>query len=278
MPLDDHLVQIARRADEDSYIATLYASEPKRPALLALHAFRLETAAIRDRVREPLAGELRLQWWRDVIGGSGGGAGSPVAEALIAAVEEHRLPRQPLLDLLDARIFDLFDDPMPSRADLEGYCGETVSAPIQLACVVLDPAAAPGAAEAAGHAGCARGVADLLRALPRHRARGQCYVPADILAAAGTDASSFVAGENRPAAARAIAAMVALGREHAAAFEREAARLPPTLRPAFLPAALSTTWLDRVTRRGFDALNEVATLSPVRRHWTLLFRAARGWG
>ena len=32
------------------------------------------------------------------------------------------------VDLIDARIFDLYDDPMPSLNDLEGYCGETSSA------------------------------------------------------------------------------------------------------------------------------------------------------
>ena len=38
------------------------------------------------------------------------------------------------------RMFDLFDDPMPTRGDLEGYCGETASALIQLAAMILDPA------------------------------------------------------------------------------------------------------------------------------------------
>ena len=45
--------------------------------------------------------------------------------------------------MLDARIFDLYDDPMPSTQRLEGYCGETASALIQLAAMVLDPQQAP---------------------------------------------------------------------------------------------------------------------------------------
>ena len=48
---------------------------------------------------------------------------------------------------LDARIFDLYDDPMPTRNDLEGYSGETASALIQLAAIVLDPRARPRVAE-----------------------------------------------------------------------------------------------------------------------------------
>ena len=34
-------------------------------------------------------------------------------------------------------MFDLYDDPMPSLNDLEGYAGETSSALIQLAAIVL---------------------------------------------------------------------------------------------------------------------------------------------
>ena len=52
-----------------------------------------------------------------------------------------------------------------------------------------------------------------------------------------------MAGEG---ALRAVEAMTALAREHLSAFEAGAASLPPTLRPAFLPLALtrlrSTRW------------------------------------
>ena len=67
--------------------------------------------------------------------------------------------------------------------DLEGYCGETASALIQLAGLVLDTPAAMRASELAGHAGCAQAIAGLLRMLPIHRRRGQCYIPGDLLRA-----------------------------------------------------------------------------------------------
>ncbi len=41
--------------------------------------------------------------------------------------------------MIDARIFDLYDDPMETRTSLEGYAGETASALIQLASLVLSP-------------------------------------------------------------------------------------------------------------------------------------------
>ena len=204
-------------------------------------------------------------------------AGHPVAEPLVEVIRTYELPLAAFERYLEARLFDLYDDPMPSRTDLEGYCGETASAIIQLAALILEPEAAPAFAAAAGHAGCAQAIAGLLRLLPIHAARGQCYVPADILAASGTARDEFVAGTNREAAMRAVAAMVALGREHDARFRSDARDMPASLRPAFLPASLARPYLDRISQKKFDPFKDVGQLSAWRRHWTLLRHATRGW-
>lgn len=275
-----HVVDVVRDADPDRYLAALYAPAERREDLFALYAFNVEIASVRDRVSDALPGEIRLQWWRDVLAGGEGpeaAQGHPVAEALLKTIEQHHLPVETFLNYLDARIFDLYDDAMPSRTDLEGYCGETASAIIQLAAMVLDPPMAAQTASLAGHAGCAQAIAGLLRLLPIHRARGQCYLPADILSAAGTTRETVLVGEDRDGIARAVGAMSALGREHLEAFEGHAPALPPTLRPAYLPVALAGPYLDRVDRRPFEAANAVAEISAVRRHMRLFVTAARGW-
>ncbi|QPC95214.1 phytoene/squalene synthase family protein [Mesorhizobium sp. INR15] len=268
-----------RAADHDRYLSALYAPSDKRNALFSLYAFNAEIAGIRDRIREALPGEVRLQWWRDVIAADddGAAAGHPVAVALKATISAHDLPKRAFDNMLDARIFDLYDDPMPSRTDLEGYCGETAAALIQLASMVLAPTEAPGFAELAGRAGCAQATTGLLLLLPLHRRRGQCFVPADILAAAGSSPEEFVSGDGGPGAQRAVAAMTALAREHVSAFEKGASSLPVSLRPAFLPLALSRAYLDRMESPRSSPLNGVVRLSALRRHWLLLRRATKGW-
>ncbi|TPK81685.1 phytoene/squalene synthase family protein [Mesorhizobium sp. B2-4-17] len=266
-----------RAADRDRYLSALYAPADKRDALVSLYAFNAEIASIRDRIHEPLPGEVRLQWWRDVAAGGEAGAGHPVAEALNATIAAFKLPKLAFENMLEARIFDLYDDPMPSRTDLEGYCGETAAALIQLAAMVLDPAEAPRFAELAGRAGCAQAVTGLLLLLPLHRKRGQCFVPVDILAAAGSSPEEFVAGDGGPGAQRAVAAMRALAREHLSAFEQGAAALPVSLRPAFLPLVLSRAYLDKMEGSRRSPLDGVVRLSALRRHWLLLRRASRGW-
>ncbi|WP_292371190.1 phytoene/squalene synthase family protein [Mesorhizobium sp.] len=272
------VVDAVRAADPDRYLSALYAPAGKRAALFALYAFNAEIASVRDRIHEPLPGEVRLQWWRDVIMAEGeADAGHPTADALRAAITAYRLPKAAFDNMLEARIFDLYDDPMPSRTDLEGYCGETAAALIQLAAMALDPTAAPRFAELAGRAGCAQAITGLLLLLPLYRRRGQCYVPADILVAAGTTPEEFVKGEGDAAAERAVAAMIALAREHLGAFERGASALPVSLRPAFLPLALTRAYLDKMEKAGRSPLADTATLSALRRHWLLLRHAMRGW-
>ncbi|CCV14321.1 phytoene/squalene synthase family protein [Mesorhizobium sp. STM 4661] len=277
------VMDAVRAADHDRYLTALYAPADKRGALFSLYAFNAEISGIRDRIHEPLPGEVRLQWWRDAIAGEdgaaddGAGVGHPVADALKATISTHRLPKPAFDNMLDARIFDLYDDPMPSRTDLEGYCGETAAALIQLAAMVLDPIAAPRFAELAGRAGCAQAMTGLLLLLPLHRRRGQCFVPADVLAAAGSSPEEFVKGDGGPGAQRAVAAMIALAREHFSAFEQGASALPASLRPAFLPLALSRAYLGKMESVRHSALRSVARLSAVRRHWLLLRRATRGW-
>jgi phytoene synthase len=148
---------------------------------------------------------------------------------------------------------------------------------IQLAAMLLDQEAASGFAELAGRAGCAQAMTGLLLLLPLHRARGQCFVPAEILAAVGSSREEFLAGDGGPGGEHAVVAMIALAREHLAAFEAGARDLPPSLRAAFLPLALTGTYLDRLEKAGGSSLRRTPHLSGLRRHWLLFRRATQGW-
>ncbi|MCO4316405.1 phytoene/squalene synthase family protein [Phyllobacterium sp. 21LDTY02-6] len=274
---ETHCLQLLRTADPDRYLSVLYAPEEKRGALAALYAFNTEIARIRDLIREPLPGEVRLQWWRDLVNGTEHGAASanPVAAALLEAIERFDLPRDAFDRYCEARIFDFYDDPMPSRNDLEGYCGETASAMIQLASLILDAGRAREFSTGAGHAGVAQATAGLLRLLPIHRSRRQVYIPVDILSAVGCKPEELIDGSNLPAARRAISAMVALAEEHFSKYQAAAGQMPASLRPAYLPARLTPVHLRQIKRMGERVMSEVAELSPLARHWTMLKASLR---
>jgi phytoene synthase len=267
-----HSADAVRAGDHDRYLADLFVPEAARRHFFALHAFNLEVARIRETGTDPNLGEIRLQWWRDALAGDG--AGHPVAEALRKTVAEFRLPVAALANLIEARRFDLYDDAMPSLNDLEGYAGETSSSLMQLGAIILAGGADPGAAELAGHAGVAWAMTGMLRALPIHAARGQCYLPADLMAEHGVDRADLHAGRTTPALRSLLGALRIRIRGHLAAVSSHIATVDTAVRLAFLPVALCEPYLRKMERPGFDPLKVIADLSPLRRHWTL-WRAAR---
>src|SRR5690242_21118575 len=125
-----HCEHLVRPADKDRYLATLFAPAQHRAALHALYAFNAEVARVRDVAREPLPGEIRLQWWIDVLRGerNGEAVANPVAAALLASIAQYRLPPDRLIALVEARRFDLYDEPMATFAELEAYARRTSSA------------------------------------------------------------------------------------------------------------------------------------------------------
>ncbi|MDE1158837.1 MAG: phytoene/squalene synthase family protein [Neorhizobium sp.] len=253
-----------RDTDRDRYLACLLSPEDKRAALAALYAFNAEIARIRDLVREPLPGEIRLQWWRDLLDGNSSGEGNPVAEELLVVIEAHRLPRQTFMNMIDARLFDLYDDPLPDRGALEGYAGETASALIQLASLILAPEEAAGSADRAGHAGVAQAIAGFLLLLPIHSRRGQMFLPQDILSATGLDRDAFLAGERNEQQVAAVEALAGLGLDHLAR-ARAAGPVPSALVGAYLPVALAGPVLVKASRHGGLALEGKLLLPQWRR-------------
>lgn len=265
-----------RRHDRERFLADLFAPEPARRHLFALHAFNLEIARVRELVSSPMPGEIRLQWWRDVLAGKAAGdaAGNPVAAAIIETLSLNALPAPALDRLIEARIFDLYNDPMPSLADLEGYAGETNSVLIQCAAMILAGGRDPGTADAAGHAGVALAIVGLLRALPLHAGRQQLYLPGDMMKTSGVSAEDIFSGRTTPALRTLLAELRTVARGHLAEARRRLGSVDRALLPAFLPLALVEPLLARMERGGYDPLKDLVELAPWRSQW-LLWRAAR---
>lgn len=262
-----HCESLVREGDPDRYWASLFAPTDKRPFLHALYAFSFEIARVRDSVREAMVGEIRLQWWRDALQGEARGdvRANPVAAALDDTIVRFRLPRQALVDLIDARVFDLYDDLMPSLNDLEGYCGETSSRLIRLASIVLANGQDTGGADAAGHAGVAYAVTGLLRAFPWHARSGQVYIPQDILARHGVVREDIVKGRGGPGLVAALADLRAIARRHLQQARTLKGAVPPEVRPAFQPLALVEPYLKAMERRGYDPFTSAVDIPQWRR-------------
>ena len=266
---------LIKRDDRDRWLASLFLPPLLRPHIHALYAFSLEIARVRQRVSEPALGEMRFQYWREILAGEGGGAANPIAAALLDTIARFGLPRAPFVSLIDARLFDLYDAPMPSAATLEAYAKATAASLFQLAASILDPGAAVN--EAAEHAGIAYAVTGLLRALPWHLAAGQVYIPRDVLALHGLEPERVRSGRDKPALLAALADMRGLARRHVREFAATHAARFGKAAPAFLPMALCEPYLREMERPGYDPLASRIDPPEWRRLWRL-WRAARKIG
>jgi phytoene synthase len=271
----DHCEALLRAGDKDRFLTVLFAPQKYRRALMALYAFNLEVARTRELAREPMPGEIRLQWWRDALGGAGRGdvGAHPVAAALRDVVVRYRLPPRMLDELIDARAFDLYDEPMASLSDLERYAVQTSSVLIELAGRILCDGRDPAAGDLARHAGIAYAIAGLLRALPIHAARNQLYLPTELLDRYGAQANDVLAG-NDNAELRAVLAELRLRARHHLGLARGLlGHAPPEIMPVLLPVTLVRPALDRMERRSYRPF-QLRDLPHWRRQW-ILWRAAR---
>ncbi|MEM9574681.1 MAG: phytoene/squalene synthase family protein, partial [Pseudomonadota bacterium] len=229
------MLETLRDTDREAYLASLFLAADVREDFATLWAFNAEIERIRSLISEPVPGEIRLQWWRDVISGdrAGEGAQHPIAQALLAVIEKHHLQIPAFDNLLEARIFDLYNDPMPDRATLEGYLGETRSVLFQMGLQIV-MGQEPENGDAAGHAGVALGVSDILRHMAQHRVRSQVFVPVEIMNAVGLGTAQFLAIDDASKFDPVIAALTALGRDHMDKAREAVSSLEKPHRNAFL--------------------------------------------
>ncbi|MCP5365955.1 MAG: squalene/phytoene synthase family protein [Hyphomicrobiales bacterium] len=252
-----YCLQQARRHDRDRLLCALFAAPGPRDALVALLAFNLEAARVRETVSEPLIGLMRLQWWRDALDPIF--AGTPphhqVAMPLSAAVRAHGLSRRHFERLLDARRFDLEDEPPATLADLESYA-EATSGGLTLLALEALGARGDAAREAGRRVGIAWALAGLMRAVPYHARLGKSFLPADRAAAAGLPPGVLFDDRHRDRHRDGIAAVVQAVAGAAAGHLRAARDLRPGVeaaaRPALLPAALADGHLADLRRARFD--------------------------
>ena len=265
-----YCAQLVRQADRDRFIASLFAPAEKRGGLYALYAFNAEIARVREVARQALAGEIRLQWWSDVIAGerTGEARANPVAAALLATIERHRLSPARLITMVEAHRFDLYDEPMRDLAQLETYARQTSSALFALAVQILAGAEADAICAPAG---VAYAVTGLLRALPLHIARRQFYLPAAFLDEYGASLDDLFAGRSSPSLDAALRELRAFARRNLQKAREQMVQLPQSAIPALLPLALVGPSLDRLEK---SPPFQPAEIPQWRRQW-LIWRAAR---
>ncbi|PDT87881.1 phytoene synthase [Bradyrhizobium sp. Y36] len=269
-----YCADLVRSHDFPRYAATLFVPAAERRALLALYAFNVEIVRVRDQVSQPLPGEIRFQWWTDLFSGlvHGSAEGNPVAAELLRAIRDFNLPAEPLSLLVDEHQFDLYNDPMPTMAALEGYLAATCSALFGLAAQVLAPPS-EAVEHAARHAGLAQGIVQIIANLPRDASHRQLFLPQQVLASHGCEMEDVFAGKDTANLRAVLEQLTGEAQQHLTAAVSQLVDVPPEVRPAFLPLSQVRADLKRLTQPGRNPFAPQPT-SRLRTLWTL-WRASR---
>jgi phytoene synthase len=270
----EHCAVLVREHDRDRYLSTLFAPADKREGLNALYAFALEIGRVRGLAREPMPGEIRLQWWREVLEGGrdGEAAAHPVAAALRGAIAQYGLDARRLVAFIDAHGFDLYDEPFATLDELDNHAVLTEGLLLAAAAKVLGHDGF-SIDTLTRHAGIARTIAATALSLPKHAARHQLYIPLEVLDRHKAGREAVFAGQDSGELRAALAELRRHARRQLQAAAMEAADVPAAVMPALLPLAVVGPTLKRMDRRGYEPFAPEA-LSRLRRQW-LMWRAAK---
>ena len=268
---DKYCATLVREVDRDRYLAALFAPADRRNALFSLYAFDIEISRIRDLAREPMPGEIRLQWWREVLEGerAGEAMANPVAASLLATLARHRLTAAKLIELVETCRFDIYDEPMPTLAALQSYASKTAGAIFDYATRILGEAPEENAVEA----GQVQTIANVIALLPRHAARRQLFLPLHMLRQYGAEPEDVFAMRASSALRTVLAEFRLRARRHLTRLAEMSANIPEKVWPAFLSLAPLRPWLNAMERTAYQPF-QPPELPAWRAQWRI-WRAAK---
>ena len=255
---EDYISALVRDGDHDRFLTAVLAPEAVRAGVMALYAFNTEVAKVRESVSETLIGQMKLQWWRDVVSAVYDNTpvpqGNPVVEALAATIRTYSLTRAYFDALLEARAQDMSDE-APSDVDaLERYAEGTSASLTFLVLEVLG--ARDEVSHAAGrHVGIAWALTGMLRAVLFHARANRFLLPQDLMAAESLAAHDVQERANAAKVAAVIAQIAARARMHLDAARKYRGKANAKALPALLPATLADRYLVGLAKRRFDVFD-----------------------
>ena len=265
-----------RHHDYDRYLSTLFAPDERRPDLLSLLALNLELARVRDRVREPTLGQIRLAWWHETIEGvfENRPRQHPVAQALAETIGRHTIPRQVLDNMIDARAMEFDEQGFPTLEKLEEFAEQTSGALHRVGLNVLGVLDAQ-ARTVAGHVGTAWALVGLARSVPHHASLGRVYLPLDALSEAHLTVSDVLSQAPGARLKPVIETVLRRASRRLMSARDLKSQVPREALPMLLPAILADSYARRLRRHDYDPFALSGETNQTLRQLCLLWASLR---
>ncbi|KAK5984492.1 hypothetical protein GCK32_002696 [Trichostrongylus colubriformis] len=253
-------LETLRLRDHDNYQAVFTMPKSCRPELVALLAFNVELAVVREKITPrstDTAGMYRLQFWRDTIAAIYGDSVAPIPRQPVAIALCAFAPNasMSLLDsLIVARQKTIGDRPFPSVADLENYGVATTGA---LICLQADALArvfslenlSESTVKAAHELGAAYGVMNLLRSFLPLLSKGVVLLPTDLMTIHNLKPDAVYNRKNPEGLVLLVKELVKVASDHMAKSRLMLPSIPRTLRKALTPASSVTNYILQNTKK-----------------------------
>uniref|UniRef100_A0A8C5RUR1 NADH dehydrogenase (ubiquinone) complex I, assembly factor 6 n=1 Tax=Laticauda laticaudata TaxID=8630 RepID=A0A8C5RUR1_LATLA len=245
-----YCLDLLRKRDYESFLCALLLPAESRASVLALRAFNVELAQIRDSVTEKTIGLMRIEFWRNAV----------------EDIYQDNPPQQPVaIELWKEKNLD--DRAYRDISELETYAENTQSALLYLTLETLGVRDIH-ADHAASHIGKAQGIVTCLRATPYHASRRKVFLPMDICMLHGISQEDFIRNNEAKKIKDIvfdIASQAHVHLEHARSFKKN---VPAKAFPAFLCTVAVADYLHKIQKADFNifhpSLHQKSTLLPLR--------------
>jgi len=236
--------------DPDRYRAAMLGDKIVQDRLVLIYGFHSELAKIPELVSETMIGEIRYQWWRDVVEevySEKTVRQHEITTPLAALIHETNLPRFWIDRLIDGRARDLDPEPFKNIEGAADYARLTSGALAQISCFVLDKEFDSDAALLAGQAW---GLTGLARSYRYYHAGMLSQLEYKVLLEAARDAYDE--------------AKSALG------------AIPAEVMPALAYMSTIPAFIKKMSRDDFDPKTETVNYAPPFKHLRIILSALRG--
>ncbi len=166
--------KIVKDGDEDRFLSLMAAMPIMRVVLFPLYAFNTEVTKAAWASNEPLLCQMRLQYLRDLVVAIFAGdtlPNIPLAKPLADVVQNGGVPQQQLLELIDARHWDIERAGFENAAHFSRFLDHTAGNLMVMAARATG--VADDFADAVRAHGSGMGLANFLIAVPDLKAHGR---------------------------------------------------------------------------------------------------------
>ncbi|KAF9345703.1 NADH dehydrogenase (ubiquinone) complex I, assembly factor 6 [Mortierella sp. AD094] len=275
----EYCENLVRKADYEGFLCTQFFPKHRQATQMALRAFNIELASIRESVSNTDIGRMRMQFWRDSLDKvfAGTPPQQPVTLALAYAIQEqelyhqqqqqeqgqqsrHNSPSDTEMSLIwfkrmiTEREQNLSDPQFMTIGQMETYCENTFGSLLylQLESVGVKSLEAD---HAASHLAKAMGIATMLRAFPFHMQQNRMIIPAEITAKHNLSQEALFRNPTiTPALQDATLEVATAAHVHLATAQSYMDNLPKSALPVLMAGIPTESFLNRLQEADFNPL------------------------